>query len=118
MLDKMDKIRVMHFRIQVALLCMIAAALCAGGGYLAHEQLLAAAVSYALGAALNACGAGNWFIQHTHGALAVAALFYQNMQPGGFGWTRPLEAAGAGALLGLLIPVSIFSIKKQGVENA
>ena len=118
MLDKMDKIRVAHFRIRVTLFCMIAGACLAVFGYLAHEQLLAAAVSYALGAALDACGAGNWFIQHTHGALAVAALFYQSMQPGGFGWAKTLEAAGAGALLGLLIPVSIFSIKKQGVENA
>ena len=118
MLDKMDKIRVAHFRIRVTLLCMIAGACLAGFCYLAHEQLLAAAVSYALGAALDACGAGNWFIQHTHGALAVAALFYQSMQPGGFGWAKTLEAAGAGALLGLLIPLSIFSINKRGVENA
>ncbi|MHB1668994.1 MAG: hypothetical protein ACYCSR_12245 [Thiomonas sp.] len=119
MLDKMDKIRVAHFRIRVTLFCMIFGALFASGGYLAREQLLAAAVSYALGSALNAWGAGGWFIQHTHGALAVAALFYQSMQPGGFGWAKTLEAAGAGGFLGLLIPLSIFSIKKQqGVENA
>ena len=118
MLDKMDKIRVAHFRIRVTLFCMIFGALVAGGCYLAHQQLFAAAVSYALGAALNACGAGNWFIQHTHGALALGALFYQNMQPDGFGWVKTLEAAGAGAVLGLLIPASLFSIKKQGVENA
>ena len=118
MFDKMDKIRVSHFRIRVTLFCMIFGSLLAGGGYLAHEQLLDAAVSYSLGSALNASRAGGWFIQHTHGALAVASLFYQNMQPGGFGLAKPLEAAGAGALLGLLIPASIFSIKKQGVENA
>ena len=118
MLDRMDKIRVAHFRIRVTLLCMIAGACLAGFCYLAHEKLLGAAASYSLGSALNALGAGSWFIQHTHGALAVAAMFYQNMLPGGFGWAKTLEAAGAGALLGLLIPVSIFSIKKQGVENA
>lgn len=118
MLDKMDKIRVAHFRIRVTLFCMIFGALLAGGGYLAHEQLLAPAFSYLLGSVLNAWGAGGWFIQHTHGPFAVAALFYRSMQPGGFGWAKALEAAGAGAFLGLLVPVSIFSIKKQGVENA
>uniref|UniRef100_E6PNK8 Uncharacterized protein n=1 Tax=mine drainage metagenome TaxID=410659 RepID=E6PNK8_9ZZZZ len=117
MLDKMDKIRVAHFRIRVTLFCMIFGALLAGGGYLAHEQLLAAAVSFTLGSALNALGVGHWFIQHTHGAFAVGALFYQSMQPGGFGWTKAMEAAGAGAFLGLLIPASLFSIKK-GAENA
>lgn len=118
MLDKMDKIRVAHFRIRVTLFCMITGALLAGGGYLAHEQLLGPAFSYLLGAALNAWGTGGLFIQHTHGALAVDALFYQNMQPIGFGWEKTLEAAGAGGFLGLLIPLSIFSIKKQGIENA
>ena len=118
MLDKMDKIRVAHFRIRVTLFCMIAGACAAGFGYLAHEQLLDAAVSYSLGSALNALGVGGWVIQHAHGALALGSLFYQNMQPGGFGWAKTLEAAGAGAMLGLLIPASIFSIKKQGVENA
>ncbi|SCC95102.1 conserved membrane hypothetical protein [Thiomonas sp. X19] len=118
MLDKMDKIRVAHFRIRATLFCMIFGALLASAGYLAHEQLLAAAVSFTLGSALNALGVGHWFIQHTHGALAVAALYYTSMQPGGFGWAKTLEAAAAGGFLGLLIPASLFSIKKQGVENA